>query len=78
MSLENIPEQPHASSKPPSDFNDLHVIAGLDEVGRQIQEAVSTIHLTVVDSPTPLIMPTSTWVKWSKMVQKIGLHHRKK
>ena len=52
MSLENIPEQPHASSKPPSDFNDLHVIAGLDEVGRQIQEAVSTIHLTVVDSPT--------------------------
>lgn len=53
MSLENIPEQPHASSKPPSDFNDLHVIAGLDEVGRQIQEAVSTIHLTVVDSPDP-------------------------
>ncbi|MFW1845420.1 hypothetical protein [Acinetobacter oleivorans] len=53
MSLENIPEQPHASSKPPSDFNDLHVIAGLGEVGRQIQEAVSTIPSIIVDSPDP-------------------------
>ena len=40
MNLEENNEQPPATPKPPSDFNDLHVLAGLSEVRRQIQGAI--------------------------------------
>lgn len=53
MSTEENNEQPLAISKPPSDFNDLHVIAGLGEVRRQIETAISKSNFTFAVSPHP-------------------------
>ncbi|MBF6929453.1 toprim domain-containing protein [Acinetobacter baumannii] len=39
---DGIAGQPQASSKHPSDFNDLHVLAGLSEVRRQIEEKLNS------------------------------------
>jgi len=56
MNLEENNEQPPATPKPPSDFNDLHVIAGLEEVRRQIETAISTSDLASVVSPHPSVL----------------------
>lgn len=53
MNLEENNEQPPATPKPPSDFNDLHVLAGLSEVRRQIETAISTSDFAFVVSPHP-------------------------
>ena len=53
MNLEENNEQPPATPKPPSDFNDLHVLAGLSEVRRQIETAISTSNFAFVVSPHP-------------------------
>lgn len=53
MNLEENNEQPPATSKPPSDFNDLHVIAGLGEVRRQIEAAISSSDFASAISPNP-------------------------
>ena len=55
MSIEENNEQPKVISKPPSDFNDLHVIAGLGEVRRQIKNAVDCSDFAFAVSPHPLI-----------------------
>lgn len=55
MSIEENNEQPLAASKPPSDFNDLHVIAGLSEVRRQINNAVDCSDFAFAVSPHPSI-----------------------
>ena len=54
MNLEENNEQPPAAVKPPSDFNDLHVLAGLGEVRRQIETAISTSDFAFDVSPQPL------------------------
>lgn len=53
MNLEENNEQPPATPKPLSDFNDLHVLAGLSEVRRQIETAISTSDFAFVVSPHP-------------------------
>lgn len=53
MNLEENNEQPPATPKPPSDFNDLHVLAGLSEVRRQIETAISTSNFAFAVSPHP-------------------------
>ena len=53
MNLEENNEQPPATPKPPSDFNDLHVLAGLSEVRRQIETAISTSNFAFDVSPHP-------------------------
>lgn len=52
MSFNENSEQPQAKSKPPSDFNDLHVLAGLSEVRVQIQGAIDASNFNV-DFPEP-------------------------
>ena len=54
MNLEENNEQPPAKVKPPSDFNDLHVISGLSEVRLQIETAISSSDFAVAGSPHPL------------------------
>ncbi len=54
MNLEENNEQPPATSKPPSDFNDLHVLSGLSEVRRQIETAISSSDFAFDVSPQPL------------------------
>ena len=54
MNLEENNEQPPAKVKPPSDFNDLHVISGLSEVRLQIETAISSSDFAVAVSPHPL------------------------
>lgn len=54
MSLEENNEQPQAKAKPPSDFNDLHVLAGLSEVRRQIKGAIESSDFAVDFPRTPL------------------------
>ena len=54
MNLEENNEQPPAKVKPPSDFNDLHVISGLSEVRLQIETAISSSDFAVAVSPRPL------------------------
>lgn len=50
-----ILEQPQASSKPPSDFNDLHVLLGLGAVREQIESGISSQLPKVVFSPNPSV-----------------------
>lgn len=54
MNLEENNEQPPAAVKPPSDFNDLHVLSGLGEVRRQIETAISSSDFAFDVSPHPL------------------------
>ena len=54
MNLEENNEQPPSAVKPPSDFNDLHVLAGLEEVRRQIETAISSSDFAFDVSPQPL------------------------
>lgn len=54
MNLEENNEQPPATPKPPSDFNDLHVLAGLEEVRRQIETAISSSDFALSFPPNPL------------------------
>ncbi|ENU80031.1 hypothetical protein F975_01783 [Acinetobacter sp. ANC 3789] len=54
MSLEENNEQPQAKAKPPSDFNDLHVLAGLSEVRRQIKGAIESSDFAIDFPHTPL------------------------
>lgn len=56
MNLEENNEQPPAAVKPPSDFNDLHVLAGLEEVRRQIETAISTSDFASTVSPHPSVL----------------------
>jgi putative DNA primase/helicase len=56
MNLEENNEQPPATVKPPSDFNDLHVLAGLEEVRRQIETAISTSDFASTVSPHPSVL----------------------
>ena len=56
MNLEENNEQPPATSKPPSDFNDLHVLAGLGEVRRQIETAISSSDFAFDVSPHPSVL----------------------
>lgn len=58
MNDDNI--QQVISSKPLSDFNDLHVLKGLGEVKRQIEHAISTVAPLVVDSPPPFLQTDQT------------------
>lgn len=60
MNLEENNEQPPATSKTPSDFNDLHVIAGLGEVRRQIETAISSSDFASAISPHPLNLADHT------------------
>lgn len=45
--------QPQASSSYPSDFNDLHVLVGLSEVRRQIEEKINSSAITPSSPRTP-------------------------
>lgn len=54
MNLEENNEQPQAKIKPPSDFNDLHVLAGISEVRRQIKGAIESSDFAVDFPRTPL------------------------
>lgn len=54
MNLEENNEQPPVTPKPPSDFNDLHVLAGLGEVRRQIETAISSSDFALPFPPNPL------------------------
>lgn len=54
MSDDDIQEQPIATPKPPSDFNDLHVMCGIDEVRSQIEKGIQSNPRIAVDSPAPL------------------------
>lgn len=54
MSNEEILEQPQASSKPPSDFNDLHVLQGLSVVREQIESGISSQASAFAPPPHPL------------------------
>ena len=54
MNLEENNEQPPATAKPPSDFNDLHVLVGLGEVRQQIETAISKSNFSFAVSPDPL------------------------
>lgn len=54
MSNEEILEQPQASSKPPSDFNDLHVLQGLSVVREQIESGISSQASAFASPPHPL------------------------
>ena len=56
MNLEENNEQPPATPKPPSDFNDLHVLAGLSEVRRQIETAISSSDFAFDVSPHPSVL----------------------
>ena len=56
MNLEENNEQPPVTPKPPSDFNDLHVLAGLEEVRRQIETAISTSDFASTVSPHPSVL----------------------
>lgn len=49
-------EQPQASSKPLSDFNDLHVSEGLEVVREQIESGISSQLSQVEFSPNPYIL----------------------
>lgn len=51
---EEILEQPQASSKPLSDFNDLHVALGLSEVRNQIEEIIRSEINAANAPPHPL------------------------
>ena len=56
MNLEENNEQPPSAVKPPSDFNDLHVLSGLGEVRRQIETAISTSDFASTVSPHPSVL----------------------
>ena len=56
MNLEENNEQPPAAVKPPSDFNDLHVLSGLGEVRRQIETAISSSDFAFDVSPHPSVL----------------------
>lgn len=54
MSDEEILEQPQATSKPPSDFNDLHAIEGIEAVREQIEKGIQSQSSAFDFSPHPL------------------------
>ncbi len=56
MNLEENNEQSPAAVKPPSDFNDLHVLSGLGEVRRQIETAISSSDFASTVSPHPSVL----------------------
>ena len=66
MNLEDNNEQPPATSKPPSDFNDLHVLSGLEEVRRQIEEAIASSDFALAVSPHPFALADQTLGQMSK------------
>ena len=72
MNLEDNNEQPPATSKPASDFNDLHVIAGLDEVRRQIETAIASSDFALAVSPHPLNLADQNLGQMSENETKIG------
>lgn len=53
MNQDSKAEQPQASSKQPSDFNDLHVLAGLSEVRRQIVGKIESSDFATPPPRTP-------------------------
>ncbi|OAL78961.1 hypothetical protein AY606_05915 [Acinetobacter sp. SFB] len=72
MSIEENNEQPQVISKPPSDFNDLHVLAGLSEVRRQIETAISTSNFAFVFSPHPFDLADQNLGKMAENHANIG------
>lgn len=56
MSQDEMLEQPQASSKPLSDFNDLHVSEGLGVVREQIESGISAQSSAFSVSPDPLVL----------------------
>ncbi|WP_227542877.1 DUF5906 domain-containing protein [Acinetobacter chinensis] len=53
---DEILKQPEASSKPLSDFNDLHVSEGLEVVREQIEQGISYQLSAFAVSPDPLVL----------------------
>ncbi|MEQ1118202.1 primase-helicase family protein [Acinetobacter junii] len=72
MNLEENNEQPPATSKPPSDFNDLHVLAGLGEVRRQIETAISSSDFASAVSPNPFDLSDQNLGQISENQSNIG------
>lgn len=72
MNLEENNEQPPATPKPPSDFNDLHVLAGLSEVRRQIETAISTSDFAFDVSPHPFDLADQNLGQISENQANIG------
>ncbi len=72
MNLEDNNEQPPATSKPRSDFNDLHVIVGLEEVRRQIEEAIALSDFALAVSPYPFVKADQNLGQMSENDTKIG------
>lgn len=71
MSHKEIIEQPTASSKPPSDFNDLHVLRGLEAVREQIESGISSQLSAFAVSPHPLDSADQTLGQLSENAQVI-------
>lgn len=72
MNLEENNEQPPAAVKPPSDFNDLHVLSGLGEVRRQIETAISSSDFALAVSPHPSDLADQTLGQISEDQTNIG------
>ncbi len=72
MNLEENNEQPPVTSKPPSDFNDLHVLAGLGEVRRQIETAISSSDFASAVSPNPFDLADQNLGQMSENQSNIG------
>lgn len=72
MNLEENNEQPPATPKPQSDFNDLHVLAGLSEVRRQIETAISTSNFAFAVSPHPFDLTDQNLGQMSENHANIG------
>lgn len=72
MNLEENNEQPQAKAKPPSDFNDLHVLAGISEVRRQIQGAIESSEFMAISPQTP---PDQAHQFWGEMGKNSAENH---
>ena len=69
---DEILEQPKASSKPLSDFNDLHVSEGLDVVREQIESGISSQLSQVEISPHPFSNASQDLGKGSNFEQNLS------
>lgn len=72
MSQDEILEQPQASSKPLSDFNDLHVSEGLGVVREQIESGISSQSSAFSVSPDPLVLADHLSGQMSEFGHDIG------
>ncbi|QOW49251.1 hypothetical protein G0029_05255 [Acinetobacter sp. YH12138] len=72
MSQDEMLEQPQASSKPLSDFNDLHVSEGLGVVREQIESGISSQSSAFSVSPDPLVLADHLSGQMSEFGHDIG------